>query len=184
MVTFSCVVAAVSFGSGPNRGAARSPRCDARMTVVARPVAQEANIIWAPAGSLAADPRRGYGSLGLTSRAWPRHQAEDALLPNHIVDLSLLDPLPVHQADRRDFNTILKTTARQVVARGRGVTRRGYEPHFTPKSENANRNISPARPDPGAGGRLERSLFRGPRSSRACRWRGRRVFWIDWHTED
>jgi hypothetical protein len=73
-------------------------------------VAQEANIIWAPAAALAADPRPWVRLVGLTSRAWPRHQAEDALLPHHIVDSSLLDPLPVHQADRRDFDTILKTT--------------------------------------------------------------------------
>jgi len=78
-------------------------------------VAQEANIIWAPAASLAADPRPWVRLVGLTSRAWPRHQTEDALLPNHIVDSSQLDPLPVHQADRRDFDTILKTTARQVI---------------------------------------------------------------------
>jgi superfamily I DNA/RNA helicase len=37
------------------------------------------------------------------------------LLPNHVVRSELLDPLPVHEADRRDFETILKTTARQVV---------------------------------------------------------------------
>ena len=78
-------------------------------------VAPEANIIWAPAASLAADPRPWVWLVGLTSRAWPRHQTEDALLPSHIVDSSLLDPLPAHQADRRDFDTILKTTARQVI---------------------------------------------------------------------
>ena len=78
-------------------------------------VAPEAGIVWAPAAALAAEPRSYVRLIGLTSRAWPRRQVEDPLLPNHVVSAELLDPLPVHQADRRDFETVLRTTPRQVV---------------------------------------------------------------------
>jgi hypothetical protein len=148
-------------------------------------VAQEANIIWAPAASLAADPRPWVRLVGLSSRAWPRHQAEDALLPNHIVDSSLLDPLPVHQADRRDFDTILKTTARQVVcSRARRDTQgriNGISPLY-PRAR-AEIYLQRARIPRHAAGWTDR-LFARPaefdglpvaRSARSC--------WIDWHTE-
>ena len=148
-------------------------------------VAQEANIIWAPAASLAADPRPWVRLVGLTSRAWPRHQAEDALLPNHIVDLSLLDPLPMHQADRRDFDTILKTTARQVVcSRARRDTQgriNGVSPLY-PRAPGEIYRQRARIPDHAAG--WSDRLFAQPaefeglpvaRSARSC--------WIDWHTE-
>jgi hypothetical protein len=78
-------------------------------------VAPEAAIIWAPAAALAAVPRPFVRLIGLTSRAWPRHASEDPLLPDHIIPSHHLEPLPVHDADRRDFDTICRTTARQIV---------------------------------------------------------------------
>jgi hypothetical protein len=42
-------------------------------------VAPEAAIIWGPASALAAEPRAHVRLIGLTSRAWPRRQAEDPL---------------------------------------------------------------------------------------------------------
>jgi hypothetical protein len=78
-------------------------------------VAPEAAIIWAPASALAAVPRPYVRLIGLTSRAWPRHGSEDPLLPDHIVSSHRLEPLPVHDADRRDFDTICRTTALQLV---------------------------------------------------------------------
>ena len=148
-------------------------------------VAQEANIIWAPAAALAADPRPWVRLVGLTSRAWPRHQAEDALLPNHIVNSSLLDPLPVHQADRRDFDTILKTTARQVVcSRARRDTQgriNGISPLY-PRAPGETYRQRARIPEHAAG--WTDRLFARPaefevlpvaRSARSC--------WIDWHTE-
>src|SRR5271165_2209466 len=148
-------------------------------------VAQEANIIWAPAASLAADPRPWVRLVGLTSRAWPRHQTEDALLPNHIVDSSQLDPLPVHQADRRDFDTILKTTARQVIcSRARRDTQgriNGVSPLYPRAPGEIYRQR--ARIPEHAAGWTDRLFARpaefeglpGARSARSC--------WIDWHTE-
>jgi hypothetical protein len=90
---------------------------DVTLTVLRLPddVAPEAAIIWSPARHLAAVPRPFVRLIGLTSRAWPRHASEDPLLPDHIVPSHALEPLPVHEADRRDFDTICRTTARQLV---------------------------------------------------------------------
>ena len=148
-------------------------------------VAQEANIIWAPAASLAASPRAWVRLVGLTSRAWPRHQAEDALLPNHIVDSSLLDPLPVHQADRRDFETILRTSTRQVVCSRARRDAQGRINGVSPLYPKAPVEIyrQRARIPEHAADWTDR-LFARPaefeglpvaRSARSC--------WVDWHAE-
>ena len=73
------------------------------------------SVAWMPASALAASPRRFVRLLGLNSSRWPRGISEDRLLSDHIVRTAELDPLPVGAADRRDFETILATTERQVV---------------------------------------------------------------------
>jgi hypothetical protein len=73
------------------------------------------SIAWMPASALAASPRRFVRLLGLNSARWPRGLSEDRLLSDHIIPTSELDPLPVGAANRRDFETILATTERQVV---------------------------------------------------------------------
>jgi len=76
--------------------------------------APEASMIWTPACELAAAPRPYVRLLGLTSGAWPRRAGEDPLLPDHVISAEELDPLPVHQADRRDFATIVATTTKEL----------------------------------------------------------------------
>ncbi len=73
------------------------------------------SVAWMPAAALAASPRKFVRLLGLTSTGWPRRISEDRLLSDHIVPTGELDPLPVTAADRRDFETILRTTTTQVV---------------------------------------------------------------------
>jgi hypothetical protein len=72
-------------------------------------------VAWMPASALAASPRRFVRLLGLNSSRWPRGIAEDRLIPDHVIPTPVLDPLPVNLADRRDFETILATTADTVV---------------------------------------------------------------------
>lgn len=72
-------------------------------------------VAWMPASALAASPRPFVRLLGLNSSRWPRGIAEDGLIPDHIIPTPVLDPLPVNLADRRDFETILATTANSVV---------------------------------------------------------------------
>ena len=74
-----------------------------------------AAIVWGPASAIAAVPRPFSWLVGLTSRSWPRRAREDPLLPNHIIAAERLDPLPVHEADRRDFQTICNMTDDEVV---------------------------------------------------------------------
>lgn len=73
------------------------------------------SVAWMPASALAASPRRFVRLLGLNSSRWPRGIAEDRLLPDHIIPTTVLDPIPANLADRRDFKTILATTASEVV---------------------------------------------------------------------
>jgi hypothetical protein len=73
------------------------------------------SVTWMPARALAASPRRFVRLLGLNSSRWPRGITEDRLIPDHIIPTSVLDPLPVNLADRRDFETILATTTGEVV---------------------------------------------------------------------
>lgn len=73
------------------------------------------SVVWMPASYLAASPRPYVRLLGLNSSRWPRRISEDRLLSDHIIPRDQLDPLPVSEADRRDFETILRTTENHVV---------------------------------------------------------------------
>lgn len=73
------------------------------------------SIVWMPASHLGASPRRFVRLLGLNSSRWPRRQTEDRLLSDHIVPTEQLDPLPISEADRRDFETIRSTTETELV---------------------------------------------------------------------
>lgn len=148
-------------------------------------VPQETSIVWSSAAVLAAEPRPYVRLLGLTSQAWPRRRSEDPLLPDHIVPADMLDPLPVHEADRRDFDTIMKTTARQVVcsyarrdAQGRIS---GLSPLY-PKSA-PQQYLRRARIPAHAAGPSDRWFARpdefkdlpAAKSALAC--------WVNWHTD-
>ena len=73
------------------------------------------SVAWMPASALAACPRPYVHLVGLNSSRWPRGISEDRLIPDHLIPTAELDPLPVNLADRRDFQTILATAAREVV---------------------------------------------------------------------
>ena len=73
------------------------------------------SVVWMPANALAASPRPFVRLIGLNSSRWPRGISDDRLIPDHIIPTAELDPLPVGQADRRDFETILATTSAQIV---------------------------------------------------------------------
>ena len=73
------------------------------------------SVCWMPASELAAAPRRFVRLLGMNSGRWPRGLSEDRLLADHVIEPDELDPLPLSAADRRDFDTILKTSSVQVL---------------------------------------------------------------------
>jgi hypothetical protein len=72
-------------------------------------------IIWCSAAALASAPRPFVWVIGLNSGHWPRRITEDRLIPDHVIRVEELDPLPMAEADHRDFETIKATTARRVV---------------------------------------------------------------------
>jgi len=73
------------------------------------------SVAWMPVSALAASPRRFVRLVGLNSSRWPRGISEDRLISDHIIPTFELNPLPVGAADRRDFETVLATTERQIV---------------------------------------------------------------------
>ena len=73
-----------------------------------------ASVLWTSAMALASAPRPHVWMMALNAGRWPRRVSEDRLIPDHIVPIEILDPLPIGDADRRDFKTILGTTARSV----------------------------------------------------------------------
>src|SRR5215469_2919779 len=147
-------------------------------------VAPEASIIWTPAAALAAVPRPFVRLIGLTSRAWPRHPSEDPLLPDHIVPSHRLEPLPVHDADRRDFETIRRTTARQLVcSRSRRDTEgrlNGMSPLYPANPPEVHRQR--ARIPEHAAGWSDRLFARPAEFDELPMAKSAISCWIDWHT--
>lgn len=72
--------------------------------------------IWTSAISLAAAPRPFVRMLGLNAGRWPRRISEDRLIPDHIIPLKELDPLPVADGDRRDFTTIIASAEHATIS--------------------------------------------------------------------
>ena len=147
-------------------------------------IAPEAAIIWAPAAALAAVPRPFVKLIGLTSRAWPRHASEDPLLPDHIVPAHRLEPLPVHDADRRDFESIRRTTAHQLFcsrsrrdAEGRLNGMSPLYPNGVPEVHRQRARI------PGHAAGWSDRLFARPAEFEALlEAKSATTCWIDWHT--
>jgi hypothetical protein len=73
------------------------------------------SVVWGPASAIASYPRPFVRMIGLASGSWPRGISEDPLLPAHIVAPSELNPLPIAEADRRDFATILACASGEIV---------------------------------------------------------------------
>jgi RecB family exonuclease len=65
------------------------------------------HVIWTSAISLASSPRPYVRLLALNTGRWPRRISEDRLIPDHIIPLEELDPLPIGDGDRRDYATIV-----------------------------------------------------------------------------
>jgi hypothetical protein len=71
------------------------------------------NVIWTSAIALASAPRPHVRMLALNAGRWPRLISEDRLIPDHVLPIDELDPLPVAEGDQRDFATIV-SAARSV----------------------------------------------------------------------
>lgn len=72
--------------------------------------------IWCSAIALASAPRPHVRLIALNAGRWPRRIAEDPLIPDYIVPIEELDPLPISDADRRDFGTIIASAQTAAVS--------------------------------------------------------------------
>jgi RecB family exonuclease len=72
------------------------------------------SIAWAPAATLGACPRQFVWLLGMNAQAWPRASSDDPLLPPHVLGVFRIEELTIGQQDRRAFELIKGTTAREV----------------------------------------------------------------------
>jgi hypothetical protein len=143
-----------------------------------------ASILWAPVQALAAVPRSLTWLVGLTSRTFPRRAAEDPLLPNHIIASERLNPLPVHQADRRNFATILAMTEKEIIcSRARRDSEgrlNGISPLYPRDKEEA--HLAQSREPHHAASATDRLFARPDEFADLPVARSARSTWIDWHT--
>lgn len=148
-------------------------------------VEPEAAIVWAPASAIAAIPRPLTWLVGLTSRSWPRAASEDPLLPDHVIEPARIDPLPVHQADRRDFHSIRAMTESELVCsrarRDSGGRLNGVSPLYPRDVQEA--YLTQSREPEHAASASDRLLAR-PREFQALPLaRAALQTWIDWHSD-
>ncbi len=144
-----------------------------------------AAILWASAAELAACPRPYVRLLGLTSRGWPRPRAEDALLPSHVIDPLLLDPVPIPERDRRDFATVLRAASRQVVLsrarRDPDGRLLGESPLLRTVDGGVEGYLRRERVPEHAVSEADRLLARPPEFRAQARARSAHACWVDWH---
>ena len=145
----------------------------------------ETSVVWGPASAVAAVPRPYTWLVGLTSRSWPRRASEDPLLPSHIIPSHRLDPLPVHQADRRDFESIKGMTSHELVC---SRARRDSEGRLNGVSPLYPRTIPEAfqaqsREPEHAVSSTDRYFARPAEFDRQPSSRSALTAWINWHTD-
>jgi hypothetical protein len=144
----------------------------------------ETAIIWAPASAIAEVPRPFTWLVGLTSRSWPRRAPGDPLLPDYVIRSSRLDPLPVHQADRRDFRAIRALTSRELIcSRARRDSEgriNGISPLY-PRHV-AEEHLAQSREPEHAATATDRLFARPMEFAALPLARAARQTWIDWHS--
>ncbi|MDN5872603.1 MAG: PD-(D/E)XK nuclease family protein, partial [Nitrococcus sp.] len=144
-----------------------------------------AAILYASAADLAACPRPYVWLLGLTSRGWPRARQEDALLPAHVVEPTLLDPVSLTERDRGDFEAILRTTAKQLVlCRGRRDAEgrdNGESPLLRIAAAAEEKYLRRERAPEHAVSESDRVLAGPEEFAQQPRARSARRCWINWH---
>ena len=143
-------------------------------------------IAWGPASAIAAVPRPFSWLAGLTSRSWPRRASEDPLLPNHIIAAGRLDPLPVHEADRRDFQTLCDMTDREIVCsrarRDSGGRLNGISPLY-PRNLGET-YLAQSREPEHAASASDRLMARPDEFAGLPHAMSARQTWIDWHRKE
>ena len=139
------------------------------------------SIAWMPAGTLASAPRPHVWLLGLNARTWPRAEAEDPLLPNHLVPAARFDPTPVTRRDREVFHAIVASSTVVCSASRRDATGRllGLSP-LLPHSP-APERLRRARIPDHAMSEQDRLMARPTEFATTPRAVSARACWHDWN---
>lgn len=141
-----------------------------------------ASVVWGSAAAIASYPRPYVRMIGLNAGSWPRGLSEDPLLPDHIIPQQELDPLPVSEADRRDFETILACAAAEVAMsrsrRGTDGRLLGASPLFALDEE---QELTKARAPERAASRGDRLAARPGEFITTPAGLAARDTWRDWH---
>ena len=145
-----------------------------------------AAMVWGPAAAIAAVPRPLTWLVGLSSRSWPRRAGEDPLLPDHIVATERLELLPVHDADRKDFQTICDMTESEVVcSRARRDSEgrlNGISPLY-PQSRGET-YLAQSREAEHAASTSDRLMVRPDEFQEMPRAMSAHQTWVDWHQDN
>ncbi|MFL9914000.1 PD-(D/E)XK nuclease family protein [Paraburkholderia fungorum] len=161
---------------------------DATLESVRRSDSHEAcvSVAWMPAAALAGSPRRHVRLLGLNASQWPRGNAEDALIPEHIIPAAEFNPLSVSAADRLDFETILATTAGQAVLSRARRNADGRQLGRSPLLDGygAEAFLGRHRPPVHAFSETDRLMGRPSEFRASPQAASARACWTDWHSGD
>jgi hypothetical protein len=145
----------------------------------------EAAVVWAPGSAIAAVPRPYTWLVGLSSRSWPRRADEDPLLPDHVIAPGRLDPLPIHQADRRDFASICASTSNDLICsrarRDAGGRLNGVSPLYPREVEET--YLAQSREPEYAATESDRLMARPAEFSALPVARSAWQTWGDWHRD-
>ncbi len=141
-------------------------------------------ILFGQAADLAACPRPYVWLLGLTNRGWPRTSQEDALLPAHVLEPAVLDPVSLPECDRRDFKIILHTTVKRLIlsrARHDAEGRENGESTLLHAIDAAEIYWRDARVPEHAVSESDRVLARPEEFAQQPRARSAVACWFNWH---
>ena len=145
----------------------------------------ETCITWGPAEHLAAAPRRYVRLLGLTSSSWPRPEAEDALLPNHVLPRAKIAPVSRPQLDRVLFEVISATASSElVVSRSRRSASGQLQPASRLWPDGPALLLKPTRTPEHAFSDADRLLARPEEAALEARLALSRLCWRNWASHE
>jgi hypothetical protein len=139
--------------------------------------------IWCSAIALASAPRPHVRLLALNAGRWPRRISEDRLIPDYIIPTDELDPLPISEADRRDFATIIASARSTAIS----FSRRDVEGRLLGRSPLIGASdaiyLGRGRTPPHAASESDRLLARPAEFGATAIARSGRACWRDWWHE-
>ena len=142
------------------------------------------SIVWGPAAHLANAPRPAVRLLGLTSGAWPRIESEDAILPEHVLERRLIEPVSVTERDRRAFIAIRHYAVEDLVLSRARRSANGSVQSPSPLWPAAGeRTFAKTRTPEHAFSEADRLLARPTDAQREAQIQTSRACWRDWHDQ-